>query len=57
MLRHLGAAIYQTNLIMKEPCPFLSRTLPPCFVIRLTETQGIATNRVNFLTAMGPFSG
>jgi hypothetical protein len=52
-----GGPTYQTNLIMPEPCPFLSRTLPPCSVIRPTETKGIATNVVNFLTAMGLFSG
>src|SRR5438093_10334457 len=31
----------QKSLIMPEPCPFLSRKLPPCSVIRPTETQGV----------------
>ncbi|HWZ51106.1 MAG TPA: ferritin-like domain-containing protein [Granulicella sp.] len=52
-----GGETFQTNLIMPEPCPFLSRKLPPCSVIRPTATQGIATNVVNFLTAMGLFTG
>ena len=48
---------FQTNLIMPEPCPFLSRKLPPCSIIRPTETKGIAMGVVNFLTAMGLFIG
>jgi hypothetical protein len=52
-----GGEEFQTNLIMPEPCPFLSRKLPVCSVIRPTETQGIAMNVVNFLTAMGLFIG
>ena len=47
----------KANLIMPEPCPFLSRALPPCSVIRPTETTGIAKGVVNFLTAMGLFRG
>jgi hypothetical protein len=42
---------------MPEPCPFLSRKLPPCSIIRPTETKGIAMGVVNFLTAMGLFIG
>jgi hypothetical protein len=42
---------------MPEPCPFLSRKLPPCAIIRPTETKGIAMGVVNFLTAMGLFIG
>ena len=53
----LGGETYQTNLIMPEPCPFLSRKLPPCSIIRPTETKGIAMGVVNFLTAMGLFIG
>jgi hypothetical protein len=45
------------NLIMPEPCPFLSRKLPVCSIIRPTETKGIAMGVVNFLTAMGLFIG
>jgi hypothetical protein len=52
-----GGETYQTNLIMPEPCPFLSRSLPPCSVIRPTETEGIAMGVVNFLRAMGLFIG
>lgn len=52
-----GGETFQTNLIMPEPCPFLSRKLPPCSIIRPTETNGIAMNVVNFLTSMGLFIG
>jgi hypothetical protein len=52
-----GGETFQTNLIMPEPCPFLSRKLPPCSIIRPTETKGIAMNVVNFLTSMGLFKG
>jgi len=52
-----GGEEFKTNLIMPEPCPFLSRTLPPCSIIRPTETKGIAMGVVNFLTAMGLFIG
>jgi hypothetical protein len=52
-----GGEDFQTNLIMPEPCPFLSRKLPPCSIIRPTETKGIAMGVVNFLSAMGLFIG
>jgi hypothetical protein len=52
-----GGEEFSTNLIMPEPCPFISRKLPPCSVIRPTETKGIAMGVVNFLTAMGLFIG
>jgi hypothetical protein len=52
-----GGETFQTNLIMPEPCPFLSRKLPPCSVIRPTETNGIAMGVVKFLTDMGLFIG
>src|SRR2546429_2747654 len=52
-----GGELFQTNLIMPEPCPFLSRKLPACSIIRPTETKGIAMGVVNFLTAMGLFIG
>jgi Ferritin-like domain len=48
---------FNTNLIMPEPCPFISRQLPKCSVIRPTETQGAAMAVVQFLTAMGLFIG
>ena len=47
----------QSNLIMPEPCPFISANLPKCSVIRPTQTEGIAMGVVNFLTAMGLFRG
>ena len=52
-----GGEEFQTNLIMPEPCPFLSRKLPRCSIIRPTETNGIAMGVVNFLTEMGLFIG
>lgn len=52
-----GGETFQTNLIMPEPCPFLSRKLPRCSIIRPTETRGAAMNVVQFLTAMGLFIG
>jgi hypothetical protein len=52
-----GGEEFSTNLIMPEPCPFLSRKLPACSIIRPTETDGIAMNVVNFLTDMGLFVG
>jgi hypothetical protein len=52
-----GGEEFQTNLIMPEPCPFLSRSLPVCSIIRPTETKGVAMGVVQFLTAMGLFMG
>jgi hypothetical protein len=52
-----GGEEFQTNLIMPEPCPFLSRKLPRCSIIRPTETRGIAKAVVKFLTDMGLFKG
>jgi hypothetical protein len=52
-----GGEDFQTNLIMPEPCPFLSRSLPPCSIIRPTETVGAAMGAVNFLTNSGLFIG
>jgi hypothetical protein len=48
---------FQTSLIMPEPCPFLSRKLPPCSVIRPTATKGVAVGALKFLTDMGLFRG
>ncbi|MBZ5560959.1 MAG: ferritin-like domain-containing protein [Acidobacteriia bacterium] len=45
------------NLIMPEPCPFLSQKLPKCSIIRPTETRGIAMGVLKFLTDMGLFIG
>src|SRR4029077_16208778 len=52
-----GGEDFQTNLIMPEPCPFLSRRLPVCSVIRPTKTNGIAKGVVKFLTDMVLFIG
>ena len=52
-----GGELFQNNLIMPEPCPFLNRRLPICSIIRPTQTQGIAMGVVNFLTSMGLFIG
>lgn len=48
---------FNKSLIMPEPCPFLSRMLPVCSVIRPTETKGVAMGAVKFWTAMGLFIG
>ncbi|MCU1310474.1 MAG: hypothetical protein JWO20_1599 [Candidatus Angelobacter sp.] len=48
---------FQTNLIMPEPCPFLSRKFPVCSIIRPTETQGAAMAAAKALTADGLFIG
>jgi hypothetical protein len=52
-----GGETFQTNLIMPEPCPFLSRKLPIVSIIRPTETKGAATGALKFLTNMGLFIG
>jgi len=52
-----GGDAFTTNLIMPEPCPFLSRKLPKCSIIRPTETRRVAMGVVTFLTAMGLFTG
>ena len=52
-----GGETFQTNLIMPEPCAFISPTLPRCSVIRPTNTNGIAMGVVTFLTDMGLFIG
>jgi hypothetical protein len=47
----------KANLIMPEPCPFLSRSFPKCSIIRSTKTEGAAMGAVNGLTADGLFKG
>jgi hypothetical protein len=49
--------LFDKALIMPEPCPFLDRSLPICSVIRPTNTEGVATGALAFLTAMGLFIG
>ncbi len=34
-----GSQIFQTNLILAEPCQFLSPNLPPCSIIRPTSAK------------------
>src|SRR5437879_9699779 len=50
-----GGETSQTNLIMPEPCPFLSRKLPRCSIIRPPKTHGVAVGALKSLTAMGLF--
>jgi TAT (twin-arginine translocation) pathway signal sequence len=52
-----GGEGFQTNLIMPEPCPFLSRKLPVVSIIRPTQTKGVAMGALKFLTDMGLFIG
>jgi hypothetical protein len=47
----------QANLIMPEPCPFLSTSLPICSIIRPTLTTGFATGVVKALAATNLFLG
>jgi hypothetical protein len=49
--------LFDKALIMPEPCPFLSPTLPRCSVIRPTNTEGAAMGALTFLTNMGLFIG
>jgi hypothetical protein len=52
-----GGELFQNNLIMPEPCPFLNRNLPIVSIIRPTKTEGAAMGALQFLTAMGLFVG
>jgi hypothetical protein len=49
--------ILQTNLIMPEPTPFLSRKFPIVSIIRPTQTKGAAMGALNAFTADGLFIG
>jgi Ferritin-like domain len=49
--------LFNKSLIMPEPCPFLSRNLPRCSIIRPTKTQHVAMGTLEFLTNMGLFIG
>jgi len=49
--------LFDKALIMPEPCPFLSRSLPIVSIIRPTNTQGAAVGALRFLRAMGLFIG
>ena len=52
-----GGEDFQTNLIMPEPCNFLSPNFPVCSIIRPTETRGAAMGAITGLTADGLFIG
>jgi TAT (twin-arginine translocation) pathway signal sequence len=47
--------MFQANLVMPEPCPFIHPSLPACSVVR--PTNATATGALKFLTAMGLFIG
>src|SRR5207244_8410384 len=49
--------LLKKNLIMPEPCPFLSRSLPIVSIIRPTNPQGAAMGALRFLRNMGLFRG
>jgi hypothetical protein len=50
--------LFQTNLIMPEPCDFISKELPRCSIIRPTLTKNAgAMAAANFLEKMGLFIG
>src|SRR5437867_10438089 len=49
--------LFDNALIMPEPCPFLSRSLPIVSIIRPTNTEGVAMGALQFLTNMGLFIG
>lgn len=52
-----GGEDFQTNLIMPEPCPFLSRKFPRCSIIRPTATNGAAMAAVKSFRDDGLFIG
>jgi hypothetical protein len=56
-LSTFSGELFQTNLIMPEPCPFLDPSLPIVSIIRPTNTDGIAMGALTFLTNMGLFIG
>jgi hypothetical protein len=55
---HFGQSeTLQANLIMPEPCPFLSRSFPLCSVIRPTGTSQVAMGAINGFAQDGLFIG
>jgi hypothetical protein len=53
-----GGEAFSTNLIMPEPCAFISETLPACSIIRPTLRKNAGPLAVvSFLTNMGLFIG
>jgi hypothetical protein len=53
----LSGEAVKKNLIMPEPCLFLSRTLPDCSIIRPTAVKGVAAGAATALTRDGLFIG
>ena len=51
-----GGHLFQTNLIMPEPCPFISRKFPVCSILRPILTFG-AVKAVTGLANSGLFIG
>jgi hypothetical protein len=49
--------LFDKALIMPEPCPFLSRSLPIVSIVRPTSIRGAAAKAVQFLRNMGLFIG
>lgn len=47
----------QANLIIPEPCPFFSDSLPLCSIVRPTATKGAAMAAAKTLAAKGLFIG
>jgi len=56
-LNLLNSEDFQTNLIMPEPCPFLSHKFPVCSIIRPTQTKGAAMGALNAFITDGLFIG
>jgi hypothetical protein len=53
-----GGEDFQTNLMMPEPCPFLSRKFPAVSIIRPTSIEkGGAVATIKAFTADGLFIG
>jgi hypothetical protein len=54
----VGSQMFQTNLILPEPCEFLNAALPPVSIIRPTLTQnGGAVATINSFAADNLFAG
>jgi hypothetical protein len=49
--------LLKSNLIMPEPCPFLSRALPNCSIVRPTQTKGAAMGALEAFANDGLFIG
>ncbi len=56
--RAAGSQIFQTNLILPEPCEFISKDLPPVSIVRPTSTRnGGAVATIQSFMADNPFLG